>query len=112
MSTARTQYCAALISPPSANKFTWTTSTQSIGAAIGLWLSFASFSFWLHNFLTGQQQLSTATFVLKTNHEKATLNRDMESVLPKLLLEKLRKRKLFVRSYEEQQAHSHYFKLV
>ena len=96
----------------SVKKFTWTTSTENVGAAIGLWLSFASFAWTLHKLLTGQEELSTAAFVLKTNHGRITLNREMESVLPKPLLEKLRKRKLFVRSYEEQQAHSQYFKLV
>ena len=43
---------------------------------------------------------------------KRTMRTAMQDLLPKSLMEKLRQRKLFVRSYEEQQAQGEYFKLV
>jgi hypothetical protein len=54
----------------------------------------------------------TAGFFYETNEAKATLRREVQSVIPKPLLEKLRRRKLFVRTYEEQQLHSQHVKLV
>ena len=66
----------------------------------------------LHGFLTGQRVLTTATFSAATGKMRASMRASMQDLLPKSLMEKLRRRKLFVRSYEEQQAQGEYFKLV
>jgi len=81
-------------------------------SAFGLWLSFASSALLLHDFFTGQRTLTTATFFAASGNMKRTLKASMQGLLPKSLLDKLQKRKLFVRSYEEQQAQGEYFKLV
>ncbi len=40
------------------------------------------------------------------------LSASLQNLLPKSLLEKLNRRKLYVQSYEEQQSRGEYFKLV
>ncbi len=81
-------------------------------AAVGLWLSFASSAYALHEFLTGERVLKTSGLVVSTTGMKQALRASIQSLLPKTLLEKLRNRKLYVNSYEEQQARGDYFKLL
>ena len=56
--------------------------------------------------------LKTSGFVVSTAGMKQALHASVQSLLPKALLEKLRNRKLYVNSYEEQQARGDYFKLL
>jgi hypothetical protein len=56
--------------------------------------------------------LKTSGFVVSTAGMKQALHVSIQSLLPKALLEKLRNRKLYVNSYEEQQARGDYFKLL
>jgi hypothetical protein len=49
---------------------------------------------------------------MATNNMRRHLGASMETLLPKSLLEKLKKRKLYAQTYEEQQCRGDYFKLV
>ena len=96
----------------SVTSFYWVSSSFDVVAAAGLWLSFASTALAIHEYLTGERVLTTSGFAVSTARMKQTLHDSVQTFLPKSLLEKLRHRKLYVNSYEEQQARGDYFKLV
>jgi hypothetical protein len=75
-------------------------------------MSYVSFAHTLHAFLTGQRVLKTSTFVLPTSNMRQYLSASLQHLLPKSLLEKLGRRKLYALSYEEQQCRGEHFKLV
>lgn len=96
----------------SVTAFQWVTSKFDVVSAFGVWLSFASFSFQLHSYLTGERALTSSSFFVPTGPMMRSLSGSMEKLLPKTLVEKLRRRKLFVHTYEEQQCRGEYFRMV
>ena len=96
----------------SVTKSKWAPSEYDVIAAIGVWMSYASFAYTLHAFLTGERPLTTAALLAPTSNMRRYLSASLQHALPKSLLEKLSRRKLYVQSYEEQQSRGEYFKLV